>query len=156
MSTIHQINSIDYSTSSTTSSSGIINIVPSPGQAPTIHANGTGTTTTTTTTGSTFYVNPTQSWSSLQSLKVGEYALSQENERLVIRDKLGHECLAIKNGTLMIGNQTIHEVILDIIDMVNGNKSFSELLVDPDQSKRELGQQIYKRRRKRKAQTPST
>jgi hypothetical protein len=84
--------------------------------------------------------------------------IAQENEQLVIRDNHGRECFAIKNGTLMIGNQTIHELILDIVDMVNGTKPFTELLVDPDQSKRELGKQIYKRHRrlKRKRQHTAT
>lgn len=136
---------------------GTISIVPTTNQQPTINitSNGTGTTTGPTFgTGTLVYNNSTlQSLNntlSSASLKITDYAIAQENEQLVIRDNHGRECLAIKNGTLMIGNQTIHELILDIVDMVNGTKPFTELLVDPDQSKRELGKQIYKRHRRLK------
>lgn len=83
-----------------------------------------------------------------KSLCIGNYQIVEDSNlsRLSIRDTTGKECLAIQNGTIMIGDKTIHEVVLDIIDMVNGTKPFTDLLVDPDQAKRELGKAIYERR----------
>lgn len=81
--------------------------------------------------------------------QLGSYCIEhdEQEDALVIRDKNGNECMSFKDGMPMIGGKTIHQVILDVIELYTGALPVTTMLVDPDKGKRFIANEIFQRRK---------
>lgn len=83
------------------------------------------------------------------NMQVGDFTFEYDEKEKALKfiDQNGKVCFAVKDGALMLGTQTIYEVIVDVVQMMMDKKNVLAWAIDEDPHRREIAKTIHKKKR---------